>query len=84
MPLPCPRELWEPVSNTEWEKRYHEHIEQRKGKQGLTLRILVLLQQSPIHDDITALDAELSRWCKGVDDLSMLLWMGLGIKCEGI
>ena len=26
VPLPCSRELWEPVSNREWERRYRRHL----------------------------------------------------------
>lgn len=91
MPLPCSRELWEPISGRDWKKRYQEDIKAKKlkGTGGLTMGNLVLLKTSLSHGDNfymagkDALTTELSEWVEKVDDLSMLLWMALTLEGEG-
>lgn len=91
MPLPCSREMWQPISDKHWTKRYQEDTEARKqkGQQGLTLGMLLLIRQSAAcGEDITisareGLAEELAEWCERADDLSMLLWMGLTVEGDG-
>lgn len=91
MPLPCIRELWQPISDREWKKRYREHIaaREKKGRRGLTLRDLFLLRQSSGRsENVTkpgspGIEEELSEWCERADDLSMLLWMALTVEGQG-
>lgn len=91
MPLPCSREMWQPISDKDWTKRYQEDTEARKqkGQQGLTLGMLLLIRQSAAcGEDITlsareGLAEELAEWCERADDLSMLLWMGLTVEGDG-
>ncbi|KAJ5810647.1 uncharacterized protein N7503_002865 [Penicillium pulvis] len=91
MPLPCSREMWQPISDKDWTKRYQEDAETRKqkGRQGLTLGMLLLIRQSAAcGEDITisarkGLAEELAEWCERADDLSMLLWMGLTVEGDG-
>lgn len=91
MPLPCVRELWQPISDREWKKRYQEHVtvKDREGRRGLTLRDLFLLKQSSARgeriakSEISEVEEELAEWCGKADDLSMLLWMGLSVEGEG-
>lgn len=91
LPLPCYRELWEPVSDRDWKKRYQEYIQSKKqkGRVGLTLGNLLLTRQAAAHGvDITkaarpGFPEELNEWCERTDDLSMLLWMALTVEGEG-
>ncbi|KAJ5590494.1 hypothetical protein N7450_004466 [Penicillium hetheringtonii] len=93
MPLPCVRELWEPMPTREWKKRHRDHVEsaKRKGRRGLTLRHLFLLRQSSSkgqHQDFSQsnspdFEEELSEWCEKADDLSMLLWVALTVEGKG-
>ena len=93
MPLPCVRELWQPMSDKEWKKRHQDHAEsaKRKGRRGLTLRHLFLPRQSSSksqHQDVSKpktadFEEELAEWCEKADDLSMLLWLALTVEGEG-
>lgn len=90
-PLPCTRDLWQPISDREWKKRYNEEISSKieKGRGSLTMGNLFLLRRSLSRgDDIKGtgkdeLAKELSEWVERVDDLSMLLWMALTVEGEG-
>lgn len=91
LPLPCYRELWEPVSDRDWKKRYEEYVQAKnqRGRVGLTLGNLLLTRQAAAHGvDITkaarpGFPEELAEWCERTDDLSMLLWMALTVEGEG-
>jgi hypothetical protein len=91
MPLPCSRDLWQPVSDRDWRKRFQKDVEARKqkGRRGLTLGMLLLIRQSAAcGEDITksardGLAEELAEWCERADDLSMLLWMALTVEGDG-
>ena len=91
MPLPCVRELWQPISDKEWKKRYRENVaaKEKEGRKGLTLRDLFLLKQSSARGEKIAKfgssdrEEELAEWCERADDLSMLLWMALTVEGEG-
>lgn len=91
VPLLCARELWQPVSDRDWNKRYQEEIslKQLKGRRGLTMGNLLLLRQSLIQGDNSYqvenpdLSAELAEWVERVDDLSMLLWMSFTLTDQG-
>jgi hypothetical protein len=91
MPLPCARQLWEPVSDTEWLKRYAEDNEkkQRRPGSGLTLGHLMSLRQYQVyaaplmHCSRPDLAEALVEWCEHADDLSMLVWMALSVGGEG-
>jgi hypothetical protein len=91
MPLPCVRELWQPISDRDWKKQYHEDVAARKQKErkGLTFRHLAMLRQSPAYGEdmsrcsSSELAEELADWCERVDDLSMALWMALTVEGAG-
>jgi hypothetical protein len=91
MPLPCVRELWQPISDRDWKKRYHEDVAARKQKErkGLTFRHLSMLRQPPAYGEemstcsSSGLAEELADWCERVDDLSMALWMALTVEGAG-
>lgn len=89
MPLPCVRELWQPLSDREWKKRYREDVDARKlkGRQGLTFQNLISFRrtskaQNNLFSDPTS-EEQLSEWCEKSDDFSMLLWMALTVEGEG-
>lgn len=52
-PLPCIRDVWQPISEREWKKRYRERVTARdkKKRKGLTLRDLFLLKQSSVRGE---------------------------------
>jgi hypothetical protein len=91
MPLPCARELWEPVSDKEWLHRYTEDIEMRQARSssGLTLGHLMSLRQYQVYAAPMTncsrpdLGEELVEWCEHADDLSMLVWMALSVGGAG-
>ena len=89
MPLPCVRELWQPISDREWNQRYQEDFAAKRLKGGcnLSLRNLLRLRQPSIVCLPTAathdLAEEFAEWCERADDLSMLLWMSLMVEGDG-
>ncbi|KAK5996384.1 hypothetical protein PT974_01718 [Cladobotryum mycophilum] len=91
VPLPCARELWQPISDKEWKKRYQEDISSKmlRGRQGLTMGNLFSLRQSLVYGEnlytIGKPDFadELAEWVESVDELSMLLWMAFTLEGEG-
>lgn len=91
LPLPCTRELWQPISDRDWRKRYNEENNSNimKGNRGLTMGNLFLLRQSLSRGENflkTAkanLAKELAEWVEKVDDLSMLLWMAVALEGDG-
>jgi hypothetical protein len=89
MPLPCVRDLWQPVSDRDWKKLYQENNDSRrlKGRHGLTFRHLIMLRRSSLYGEkmIDSSDTadEIAEWCEKVDDLSMLLWISITIEGAG-
>jgi hypothetical protein len=83
MPLPCIRELWQPMSDSDWKTTYQEHLDTRrqKGRRGLTLGHLHSLRESNTCGKADSAE-ELAEWCESVDDLSILLWMTLSVEGE--
>lgn len=91
LPLPCTRELWQPIPDKDWKKRYSEEIlsKRAKGERGLTMGNLFSFRHSLSHGEQfhemakAYLAKELAEWVEKVDDLSMLLWMALTLEGEG-
>ncbi|KAF2828416.1 hypothetical protein CC86DRAFT_465250 [Ophiobolus disseminans] len=86
MPLPCVRELWQPITDREWKRRYQEERDacKQKGRKGLIFGDLLMLKRSS-SNMATGFEPkeELTDWCERADDLSMLLWMALSLEGEG-
>lgn len=89
MPLPCTRELWQPLTDREWKKRYQEDVNARKlhGRRGLTFQDLIEFRgsskaQGDAYGD-TRSQEQLAEWCEKADDFCMLLWMALTVEGEG-
>ena len=89
MPLPCGRDLWQPISDREWKKRYDKDLtsKRQRGSCVLSLRNLLRLRQSSLAGPSTSATSdiaeEFAEWCEKADDLSMLLWMSLTIEGDG-
>lgn len=85
MPLPCTRALWAPMADADWNIIYRQQLESPKpgGREGLTLRHLLLLRQAKIAGETVSFADELSNWCEHVDDLSTLLWLALTVEGDG-
>ncbi|KAL7920670.1 hypothetical protein ACQKWADRAFT_297589 [Trichoderma austrokoningii] len=91
LPLPCTRELWQPISDRDWRKRYNEENNSKlmKGNRGLTMGNLFLLRQSLSRGENVLKTAradlarEMAEWVEKVDDLSMLLWMAVALEGDG-
>lgn len=89
MPLPCVRELWQPISDRDWKKQYQTEAEaiKQKGWHGLTYRDLLLFKCSSTNDGNMNASSEpteeLADWCERADDFSMILWMALSLEGDG-
>lgn len=82
MPLPCTRELWEPVSDQEWERRYATEYtlasKEMHAVAGLNLGDLIAPRGRLGQvggSGAGERERELARWCEGVDEFGALLWM---------
>ena len=88
MPLPCGRELWEPVGDSEWKRRYSKVMADRDWENVSELTIADLIhsrkQSIPTHVPTSWLascstEQEIERWCSRVDEFGTLLWMAVGM-----
>lgn len=81
VPLPCTRDLWEPVPDPVWIRRYQNSMSLQHGVEGMclgTIQSSIFLlngrstdgesKQSDSHEAI-------SRWCEEADELGTLVWM---------
>jgi hypothetical protein len=89
MPLPCVRELWQPVSDRDWKKLHQEESNAKKLKErrGLSFRHLIMLRRASLYGeqviDGSEMADEIAEWCEKVDDLSMLLWIAITVEGAG-
>jgi hypothetical protein len=89
MPLPCVRELWEPISDRDWKKLHKEDSDGKrlKGMRGLNFRHLIMLRRSSLYGEKMIEGSEtaneIAEWCEKVDDLSMLLWIAVTVEGAG-
>ncbi len=81
LPLPCTRELWEPVTDGEWARRYQQDLASKEHWRPGPLRVgdLMLPQRclggeptQPAEYDVAD---ELAAWCEKVDEFGTLLWV---------
>lgn len=77
LPLPCPRELWEPVPDGEWARRYREDLAARGAQWRRTLRIGDLITSRRTHSggECGAVVGDVAAWCEKADEFGTLLWM---------
>lgn len=85
LPVPCGRELWEPVEDLVWRKRYRERITNHHGEMARDLTIKDLIQARKGSNDengqllIYGTEDAIGRWCSSVDEFGILLWMAVGM-----
>ncbi len=85
MPVPCVRDLWEPVANTEWRRRLRSVGGKCDRRDNLSIEDLRLCHQTQesLADSQTARivdDGSLVQWCEGADELGTLVWMAVMLE----
>ncbi|EHK47674.1 hypothetical protein TRIATDRAFT_316706 [Trichoderma atroviride IMI 206040] len=86
VPLPCTRDLWEPVPDPVWIRRYQNSVSLQHGVESMCLGTIqssifllngrstdVESKQSDSHEAI-------SRWCEEADELGTLVWMTILVE----
>jgi len=91
IPLPCSRDLWEPVPDSEWARRYHQSISghEKHIQESLCIgTIQTVLLQSPTvssGEEFSQLSIdrrEVTDWCERVDELGILIWMAIMLEAR--
>jgi hypothetical protein len=72
VPLPCGRRLWEPVSDAEWTRRYHQYLS--SGMPDLRIQDLKL-SAAGASEAVNEESEGLAAWCEDLDDFGTLVWM---------
>ncbi|KAJ9136925.1 hypothetical protein NKR23_g9571 [Pleurostoma richardsiae] len=78
VPLPCVRELWEPVSNTDWGARYQRWTSSSGWEEPLTVGDMA--RATKTHDRLM----DLATWCEEIDEYGTLLWMARGLQIPNL
>ncbi|KAH8121912.1 hypothetical protein LI328DRAFT_171229 [Trichoderma asperelloides] len=86
VPLPCTRDLWEPVPDSVWIRRYQNSMSLQHGYETMclgTIQSSIFLlrgrtteigsKQSDSHEAI-------SHWCEEADELGTLVWMTIMVE----
>ena len=73
------------MADADWSSlnQHHQNTFVEEGKDGLTLRHLLLLRQAKIAGTSVDFADEVAKWCEDVDDLSTLLWLALTVEGDG-
>jgi hypothetical protein len=78
-PLPCGRELWDPDAVESWALRFHNHRRRKASDRVLTIgdveEQLGNRQSSKGDGEVSLFRNDLNKWCEGLDELGMLVWM---------
>ncbi|KAH6984246.1 hypothetical protein BKA56DRAFT_481621 [Ilyonectria sp. MPI-CAGE-AT-0026] len=85
VPLPCVGDLWEPVSNVEWSKRFRDANPGGTRKTRLNIEVLKSSRQTLEADPAEswkecAAVPDVAHWCERVDELGMLVWMAVMLE----
>lgn len=83
VPLPCSKELWEPIPDAEWSTRYHEFsLEQTEHPREFlnigSIRSVLLRPSGGLgNEDMPLVNTDkesIANWCEKVDELGILVW----------
>ncbi|UNI24768.1 hypothetical protein JDV02_010492 [Purpureocillium takamizusanense] len=89
VPLPCKRDLWEPVSDQVWKTRYRHSMSGHGGNSRDVLRIgalrasqdpSVTVSESGGNSPCSCDMSKVSDWCEGADELGTLIWMAVMLE----
>jgi hypothetical protein len=85
VPLPCTRDLWEPVSDSKWARRYQNSISLQLGYETVsigTIQSALFLKGRNLETELrqdTSMEA-ISYWCERADELGTLVWMAIMLE----
>ncbi|KAL7920989.1 hypothetical protein ACQKWADRAFT_296592 [Trichoderma austrokoningii] len=86
VPLPCTRDLWEPVPDSVWIRRYQESMALQQGYETMCLgkiqSSIFLLNGRDAEMESQPSDSHeaVSRWCEEADELGTLVWMTILVE----
>lgn len=85
--LPCSKDLWEARSTSHWIAQYDRHLSRKETDEELSGHRLLESKLSSNHSGIHSScmgsperkdpDADVLRWCEGLDMLGTLVWMSV-------
>ncbi|CAH0027958.1 unnamed protein product, partial [Clonostachys rhizophaga] len=80
VPLPCSRDLWQPLSNEEWGHRFESQEKTNKMNRLLKLSDLQLSRRameprSPFERSLVDPSSEVTKWSRTLDEFGVLIWM---------
>lgn len=79
VPLPCSRDLWQPLSNEEWGYRFESQEKTNKTNRLLKLSDLQLSRRAmePRGSERSTADPtpEVTKWSRTLDEFGVLIWM---------
>lgn len=86
VPLPCTRDLWEPVPDSVWIRRYQNSMSLQKGYETMCLGTIqssiFLLKGRSTEIESKQPDSyeAISHWCDEADELGTLVWMTIMVE----
>ncbi|KAK1491769.1 hypothetical protein CABS01_12093 [Colletotrichum abscissum] len=85
LPLPSGRDLWEAVSSDEWRARYRRLRAESCGEKVLSIQDLrkarrALGADSEDRSQEDQLVARVAKWCEGIDEFGMMVWMAVMLE----
>ncbi|KAK7454894.1 hypothetical protein Landi51_03103 [Colletotrichum acutatum] len=85
LPLPSGRDLWETVSCDEWRARYRRLRAESCDEKVLSIQDLrkarrALGVDSEDRSQEDQLVARVAKWCEGIDEFGMMVWMAVMLE----
>ncbi|KAK1540624.1 hypothetical protein CPAR01_06613 [Colletotrichum paranaense] len=85
LPLPSGRDLWEAVSSDEWRARYRRLRAESCDEKVLSIQDLrkarrALGADSEDRSQEDQLVARVAKWCEGIDEFGMMVWMAVMLE----
>lgn len=85
LPLPSGRDLWETVSCDEWRARYRRLRAESCDEKVLSIQDLrkarrALGADSEDRGQEDQLVAQVAKWCEGLDEFGMMVWMAVMLE----
>lgn len=86
VPLPCIRDLWEPVPDSVWIRRYQNSLSLHHGYENMclgTIQSSIFLlrgRSTEIESKQSDSHEAISHWCEEADELGTLVWMSIMVE----
>ncbi|KAK1479856.1 hypothetical protein CCUS01_00410 [Colletotrichum cuscutae] len=85
LPLPSGKDLWEAVSSDEWRARYRRLRAESCDEKVLSIQDLrkarrALGADSEDRSQEDQLVARVAKWCEGIDEFGMMVWMAVMLE----